>query len=207
MIINLIAQFLVHFKGDSMSFKKIVTTSFALLASIVPYTYASADATYDAKSVVSDAQLESIVQTLIKIAPSGTKTSNISFEGFFTVNDDRFMTLLDVQAIKFKVATKVGPIPLSSNVTMSLAGTIPNLDCNNPQITRVVVKASNALFEGEIRNHVVKNALSIFRDNIIGQTDLVKYCKIKPNFNSDNMMNDELFEIEFENSDEQNFLF
>lgn len=190
-----------------MSFKKILTTSFALFASIGQYTYASADATYDAKSVVSESQLETIVQTLIKIAPNGTKTSNISFEGFFTVNDDRFMTLLDVQAIKFKVATKVGPIPLSSNVTMSLAGTIPGSDCNNPQITRVVVKASNALFEGEVRNHIVKNALSIFRDNIIGQTDLVKYCKIKPNLNYDNNMNTDGFELDFESVDDASVVF
>lgn len=180
-----------------MNFKKMLTTSFACIASLTTYTYVLADATYDAKSVVSDAQLENIVKTLLKIAPSGTKTSNISFEGFFSVNDERFMTMLDVQAIKFKVSTKVGPIPLSSNVTMSLAGMIPGLDCNNPQITRVVVNASNPLFESEIRSHIAKNALSIFRDNIIGQTDLVKYCKFKPQFSlNDNFFDD--YQIVFE---------
>jgi hypothetical protein len=180
-----------------MKFTNIAKAALSVIASLSTYTYVNADATYDAKSVVSDAQLESIVKTLLKIAPSGTKTTNISFDGFFSVNDDRYITALDVQAIKFKVSTKVGPIPLSSNVTMSLAGTIPGLDCSNPQITRVVVTASNPLFEGEIRNHVVKNALSIFRDNIIGQTDLVKYCKIKPQFDSNSLSVDEEPKIEF----------
>lgn len=158
---------------------RLSAVSLATLTSLA-YTQAYADTTYDAKSVVSDDQLSSIVKSMLKIAPNGTKATNLLFSGFFSVNDDRYMTLLDSTSIKFKVTTKIGIIPLSSDIVMSLAGSFPTLDCNNPQITRVVVDGNSVLLDGPIRDHVKNNVVSIFRDNFVAQTDLVKYCKVKP---------------------------
>ncbi len=144
------------------------------------FNQAHADSNYDVNGVISETQLHTVLSTLLRIAPSGTKATDLDLKGFFTINDKRYLTVVDINAVQFKVTTKIGIIPVNSNVTISMAAAFPDLDCNHPQITRVSVAGTSMLLDPAIRSHIKKNAESLMRENFIGQTDLVKYCKIKP---------------------------
>jgi len=159
-----------------MNFK----TGFTLIAATCCLNQANADSSYDITGVISSAQMDKIVATLLRDAPSGSKATDVNYRGFFTVSPERYLTVVDMNSVQYKVTAKVGIIPLSSTVTMSIAAAFPDLNCNNPVITRLSVTGTNFLLDGEIKNYMTKNAVSIIRDNYVAQSDLIKYCKVKP---------------------------
>lgn len=140
------------------------------------------------KSVVSPVQADTVVRSLIKLAPKGTRVSNISIAGSFTtsendyaVNENNYLTSIDAGPVTFRFVIYVGVLPtLSDTVTMRLAANFQDGDCNNPQITVAETSGTNALMDGKIRSYVREHAVELMRDSLVKQTDLVKYCRVQP---------------------------
>lgn len=136
---------------------------------------------HDLKSVVSQAQADTVVRSLIKLAPKGTRVSNISMAGTFDTDANNYLSTVDAGPLSFRFVIYIGALPtLSDTVTMRLAAHFQDGDCTKPEVTVVESSGTNALMDGKIASYIKDHALELMRDSLVKQTDLVKYCRVQP---------------------------
>lgn len=145
-----------------------------LVLSISPVSYA--DSMHDISSVISAVQASDIVNSLISMAPSGVSVNSITARGQFGLDDSNALKSIKLDTINFSVNYML----FKSNVKVFVTTDFVDGNCNNPKNIVANVSGTSSIIDGVIRDYVNNNSANIIRNNLLKQTGLSGYCRVKP---------------------------
>ena len=138
------------------------------------------DENYDISSVISQTQADNIIHSILTAAPAGTKVSDISLAGTYDINAQHYLTTVNMTHIDFKAVVYSF---LKDSISIQLSANMTDGDCAHPVITAENESGSNQVIDDKLKAYLKDHAIEVVKDHLIHQTDLEKYCRVKPTKN------------------------